>query len=107
MRKLYDGNVLTMTATAIAVTGDVIEFENNVGVVITAGVIGDTISVDTVGVYEFDATDADSFDVGTVCYWDSATKKATTVSTDNALLGTAWSVKAGGSADDVVEVKIG
>ena len=104
MAKLYDGNVLIMVALADQVVGDVVEFGESVGIVQTEGLTGASISVDTVGVYEFDGANADAIAVGDVLYFDGT--YVTTTSTDNTLCGVAWSTKAG-TTDGVVEVKIG
>jgi len=103
MKKLFDGNVLIMTALATTAVRDVVEFGASIGIAQTAGAIGEEISVDTVGVYEFDGLNADSIVVGDVLYWDG-TYVTTTDSGQPA--GTAWSAKAG-TSDGKVAVKIG
>lgn len=106
MRKIFDGFVLIMVALVATKVGDAVVFENSVGIAQTAGAIGEEISVDTVGVYEFPATTADTIAVGDTVYWDATNKKITTVSTSMTLAGTSWSAKAGSTAGNVY-VKIG
>ncbi|MEA1919144.1 MAG: DUF2190 family protein [Campylobacterota bacterium] len=108
MNKLFDGNVLIMIALAVTAVRDVVVFADSVGVAQTAGAIGDNISVDTVGVYEFPAQNADTIAVGTVLYWDVADGKVTTDSDSgtNIRAGVSWGVKAG-ATDGNVGVKIG
>lgn len=106
MKKLYDGNVLLMTALVATLVGDVVVFAGSIGMAQTDGEIGDAISVDTVGVYEFTGANADVIAVGDAIYWDATAGEATTVSTANTLMGTAWSTKPA-TTDGVVEVKIG
>lgn len=104
MNKLFDGFVLIMVALVTTAVRDVVIFENTIGIAQTAGAIGENISVDTVGVYEFDGANADVIAVGDVLYWDGT--YMTTTATDNDLAGIAWSPKAG-TTDGVVAVKIG
>ncbi len=109
--KKFNGNVLLMTALVATAVGDVVVFGNtgansggSVGIAQTAGAIGEQISVDTVGVYEFDGANADAIAVGDVLYYDGT--YVTTTATDNTECGVAWSTKAG-TTDGVVNVKIG
>ena len=110
MAKVFDGNVLIMTALADVVVGEVIIFGatgaglGSVGIAQTAGLSGENISVDTAGVYEFDGLNADVIAVGDILYFDGT--YVTTTATANTRVGTAWSTKAG-TSDGVVEVKIG
>jgi len=106
MKKVYDGFVLMMVAIVATAVRDVVVFENSIGIALTAGGIGDDISVDTVGVYEGTATTADTFAVGDVVYWDNTNKEFTTTASSNTLAGVCWSAKAG-SVAGTVQVKIG
>ena len=110
MNKLYDGNVLLMTALVTTAVRDVVVFGatgaglGSVGVAQVAGAIGDEISVDTVGVYEFDGLIADTIAVGDILYYDGT--YATTTATANTRIGESWGVKAG-TTDGKIAVKIG
>lgn len=106
MKKLFDGFVLIMVALVTTAIRDVVVFENGIGIAQIAGAIGDKISVDTVGVYEFTGTTADTIAVGDVVYWNAGAGEITTVATANTLAGVAWSTKAGAVAGTVA-VKIG
>ena len=106
MNKLFDGNVLLMVALTDTLVRDVVEFSGSVGIAQVAGLTGENISVDVVGVYEFPVANADAVAVGDIMYWDTSASEATTVSTDNTLIGEAWAVKAGAS-DGSVGIKIG
>ena len=108
MKKVFDGFVLIMVALVTTAVGDVIVFGDSIGIAQTKGEIGDKISVDTVGVYEFTATTADAISVGDVLYWDASNKEVTTNSNSNANIraGVSWSDKAGAVAGTVY-VKIG
>lgn len=108
--KKFNGEVLLMTALVATAVGDVVVFGGtgaglgSVGIAQVAGEVGDEISVDTVGVYEFDGLNADAIAVGDKLYFDG--NYATTTATGNTYIGESWSVKAG-TTDGVVNVKIG
>lgn len=111
MKKLYDGNVLLMTALVDTLVRDVVEFNassgdttSSVGIAQVAGLAGEEISVDVVGVYEFDGANADAIAVGDDLYWDGT--EVTTTATTNTYVGKSWSAK-GAVADGKVAVKIG
>ncbi len=108
MRKLFTGYVLIMEALVATVVGDVVVFKESVGIAQTAGDKGDDISVDTVGVYEFAAENADAINVGDILYWKAADKEVTTDSDsgNNIKVGTSWGTKAA-NTDGNVGVKIG
>lgn len=72
IRKIIDGDVIIIPATADTLVRDVIEFgTNSIGVAQTAGLTGEDISVEIVGVYEFPATTAEAFVIGDIAKWDS------------------------------------
>ena len=106
MFKLFDGLVLTMVALVTTAVRDVVVFADSVGIAQVSGEIGDDISVEVVGVYEFPVTTADVVAVGTPMYWDESESEATIVSTDNTPIGKSWGVKAG-AVDGLVPIKIG
>jgi len=108
MNKLYDGFVLIMVALVTTVVRDVVIFADSIGIAQTAGAIGDDISVDTVGVYEFTGANTPAIVVGDILYWDASESEVTTDddSGTNIRAGIAWSAKAG-TTDGDVAVKIG
>ena len=108
MKKLYDGNVLLMTALVATAVRDVVVFDGHVGIAQVAGEVGDQISVDTVGVYEFPVATADEVSVGTPLYWDESAGEATITddSGSNELIGMSWGTKAG-AVEGSVGIKIG
>jgi len=106
MVKIYDGNVKLMVALVVTAVRDVVVFAGSIGIAQTAGAIGDEISVDVVGVYEFPVLNADAVAEGDLLYWDAGASIATVVSTANTLIGTAWGTKAGATDGDV-GIKIG
>jgi len=110
MNKVYDGFVLMMVALVDTLVRDVVVFGvaggtgSSIGIAQTAGLTGETISVEVVGVYEFTCATADDVSVGEDLYWDGT--ELTVVDTDNHFAGKAWSTKAGAVAG-TVQVKIG
>ena len=105
MKKVKDGFVNIMVATAdTAVGGTGASGNGSVGIAQTAGLTGENISVDMVGVYSFPAKNADAIAVGAVVYWDGA--EITTTATSNTKAGVAWSAKASATDGDI-DVKIG
>ena len=107
-RKVFDGNVVTMIATSDVKVRDVVVFEDSIGIAQVEGKADDSITVDTVGVYEMDCVDADEVAVGNILYYKTSAKKVTVDSNSgaNVRAGVAWSVKASGTAG-TVDVKIG
>ena len=106
MRKVFEGNVLVMAALVATDVGDVVVFEDSVGIAQTAGAVGEDISVDTRGVYEFPATTSNSIKVGDVLYWNASTGRVTTTVGTNKRVGVSWSAKAA-NVEGLVDVKIG
>lgn len=104
--KIQEGGVIDYTAGATIANGDVVPLTDRVGVALDDAVSGETISLALEGVFEVSATTADTFAVGTVAYFDAATRKVTTVVTANTAAGIAVTAKAGATAG-VVNVKIG
>ncbi len=102
--KKFTGNVLIMTALATTAVGDAVAFADSVGIAQVAGAIGDEISVDTVGVYEFSIADATDVAVGDAIYFDGT--DATIVDTDTPC-GTSWTAKGTGDGQVTILVKIG
>jgi len=114
MKKLFDGFVLLMVALVDTLVGNIVVFENSIGIAQTEGIIGEDISVDTVGVYELASADADLIGIGDTLYYDEANGLITIV-TDTVgdgsgtlypVAGTAWSTKGAGEVL-AVAVKIG
>ena len=106
MNKIYDGYILTMTATVNTKVRDVVVFEESIGIAQTEGKSGELISVDTVGVYEFPSDTTETVKVGDVLYWDADNSVVTIDATDNTKCGVAWSPKTAG-VESMLLVKIG
>ena len=108
MKKLYDGFVLIMVALVATAVRDVVVFGDSIGIAQTAGKVGENISVDTVGVYDIPAENADAISVGDVLYWKASDKEVTTDpdSGNNIRAGVSWGAKSA-NVDGNVGVKIG
>lgn len=113
MNKVFDGNVLLMVALGDTDVRDVVVFgeastatvvNGSIGIAQVAGLTGENISVDLVGVYEYTCATADTVAVGDNLFWDGT--ELTTVQDTNTFAGKAWSAKAGAEAG-TAQVKIG
>jgi len=115
MRKVFDGFVLIMAATFDTEVGDIVEFENSIGIAQTSGNTGEKISVDTVGVYQILCNGSDTVNVGSELYYNSTDEEVTTASdsvgdgtgTKYPRAGIAWSIPVFNGEDHIVDVKIG
>ena len=103
--KKFDGNVLKMAATVDTVFRDVVVFDESIGIAQTAGLTGEQIAVEVVGVYELASTDADVFAVGDIVGYDPATGAIVADETVGKA-GVSWSAKAAGVSSPIL-VKIG
>lgn len=84
-----------MVAVVDTAVGDVVAFEGSIGIAQTSGLVGEKISVDTVGVYELTADTASAFAVGDALGYDDALGVIVPfahVSTDRPA-GYAWNTK--------------
>lgn len=99
------GKSINVTLDAELSAGDILVSNGMALVAVTDGAVGETIAMDTEGVFEVTAKTADAFGVGTKAYWDSTSEEVTITATDNDLIGRATTVKAGATAG-TVEIKI-
>jgi len=74
--KRYDGNVVIIPAPYDVEVNDVVTIgAEQIGVAQTAGLAGEDISVEIVGVQEIiPARDGDAFEIGMIAYWDKYNK---------------------------------
>jgi len=106
--KIQEGGVIDYTAGGTIANGDVVPLADRVGVALDDAVSGETISLALDGVFEVTGTTADTFTIGTLAYFDAATRMVTTdaATGSNISCGIAVTAKAG-TAAGVVNVKIG
>lgn len=104
--EVQEGRVIDITLTEVVDVGDVLCFENGmVAIANLDGLVGDTITATTEGVWEIEATTADEIKFGQTVYFNQTTRKITITSTDNCKAGKAMTAKAAGTAGKVA-VKI-
>ena len=68
MNKIQDGQFLALTLAAAAASGDLLVSGKIVGVAQTAGATGDTVAIDTQGVYLLPKVPADDLALGATVY---------------------------------------
>ena len=103
--KTSDGNVIVIPAFADTAFREVVPFgTHSIGVAQTAGLIGEDISVEIIGVYSIPATEAEAFVVGSIAKFSTSTKLALLAGT--VTMGMVVVGKEAGVIGDI-EVKIG
>ena len=107
-KKYYDGGVLTATATADVATGDIVSFEDTIGVVQQGGKVGELITIDTEGVYRVACKTATDFTLGQRVAFNAANKIITDAAPAAGIVnaGTIWEEYKAASGDGFVYVKI-
>lgn len=106
--KYFNGNVLTTTATALVAVGDVMVFEDSIGVCQTTSETGGVVTVDTEGVYQFPCEDTTDFALGARVTYDTVNEVITDDAVDATHInaGTIWETYAHATGDGFVFVKI-
>lgn len=107
-QKFYDGKVLTHVATAVVAVGDVVVFADTIGVAQKSAQIGEIVTVDTEGVYGFDAVASTDFAVGDRVTFDTVGLTIGDDAVDGTHInaGTVWESYAFATGDGTVYVKI-
>lgn len=96
------GKTIDIELSEAVSVGDVIPLgTSGIGVACTTGLTGETIAVDTEGVFEVNATTADAIALWGLVYFNTTTREITTTSTDNVRAGRATSAKGAGVAGTV------
>ncbi|GGC90393.1 DUF2190 family protein [Chelatococcus reniformis] len=102
---IQPGDTLTVPAPSGGVdSGDVVIIGALIGVAGSTAAVGVPVAVKTKGVFELPKVSAQAWTIGAPIYW-AAAGNATTVSTDNTLIGYATEAAANPSA--VGRVRIG
>jgi len=101
---IQTGDSVTVPAPANVESGDGVLVGDMFGVAIIDADSGDDVSLQLTGVVELPKTAAEAWTVGASVYWDGAEDEATTVSTDNTLIGVA--VKAADNPSDYGKVRL-
>lgn len=107
-QKFYDGNVLSMVATSAVAVGEVIPFDDTIGVSQNDAKIGEIVTIDTEGVYGFDAKASTDFAVGERVTFDTTAKTIgdDAVGAGFVNAGTVWETYSSATGDGIVYVKI-
>lgn len=100
---VQEGNFLTLTAPSGGVVSGVLYLIGTLAVVATVDAAeGESFAASTRGVHDLAKTSAQAWTEGAEIYRDAVTGAATTVSTDNTLIGKAAAVAANPSATGAV-----
>ena len=83
------GENITVTATDLATSGDIVKVGNMIGIAAGDAAIGDDLDIVTVGVFDLPKVAADDIAVGDPIYWRSADGLVTGTATGNTKLGVA------------------
>lgn len=86
---IQSGDVMTVPAPAAVSSGDLVIVGSLIGVAQADAASGADVAIVTTGVFELAKTDSQAWTVGAPIYWDVSESEATTVSTDNTLIGVA------------------
>lgn len=105
MAKIFvqNGHVMTFTATADVVSGQVIKLNGLVGVVLVDALTGEVSELATTGVYQVAKTSADTPSQFQKAYWNDTAKEFTTVASGNTLVG--CFTEAYGNGDTMAHVR--
>ena len=90
-----DGSLILISAAADISVFDVVPFGAvRVGIAQKTVLTGELVNINIDKIYEFASTDADTFVLGSPCYWDATNKIATVVAGSNLYIGEATTEKA-------------
>lgn len=78
VNKICEGEVFNVLLSGTVAAGEVVEMGDLIGVAVSGGVSGDTIAVNTEGVYEVAKRTGESFTQGQKIYWDKSVNSLTT-----------------------------
>lgn len=101
---IQPGDMITVPAPAAVASGDGVLVGSLFGVAANAAASGDDVEIKTTGVFDLAKTAAQAWTVGAPIYWATATKVATTLATDNTLIGVAVAAAANPSASGFVRL---
>jgi len=99
------GAIVPFVCTSEVTVGDVVPFGSKmVGVAVSSGLTGESISLEIEKVWTIKAKTEDVIAVGDSVYWDNTAKEITTTDTDNTPAGKAITAK--GASAGTIDVKI-
>ncbi len=92
------GERITLTAAAIAASGDVVKVGNLIGVAFGDAAIGEPLVLSTFGVFDLPKVETDAFTVGAIAYHRASDGLVTTTASGNTRVGLAVTVAGNPSA---------
>lgn len=98
------GDTLTIPATAAVLSGDVVIAGEIKGIAAGHAASGESVDVQTSGVFDLPKVAATAFALGAVVHWDSTAGLATTTASGNTRLGVA--VEAAAASTATVRVRL-
>ncbi|SEQ48773.1 Predicted phage recombinase, RecA/RadA family [Faunimonas pinastri] len=101
---IQPGAVLTVTAPADVLSGDLVIVGNMFGIAASNAASGDDVEIKIGGVYDLTKSSAQAWTQGAKIYWDATNKGATTTASGNTYIGVAALVAANPS--DIGRVRL-
>ncbi len=95
---IQPGDRITLTAAAVAASGDIVKTGNLIGVAFGDAAIGEPLVLATVGVFDLPKVAAEAVAVGDPIYWRSGDGVVTGTASGNTKIGVAVSAAANPSA---------
>jgi predicted RecA/RadA family phage recombinase len=92
------GDTMSVAAPYDRLSGEGALVGSMFGVCVTDALSGETVQINTRGVWTLAKTSAQAWTVGAKVYWDDTNKVATTTSTSNTLIGVAAAAAANPSS---------
>ena len=103
---IQPGNTITLTAPAAVTSGAGVLIGSIFGIAAHDAASGDPVEVVTTGVFDLNKVGAQAWAVGDKVYWDNTNTRATTVATDNTLIGTALGIVGSGADETSGRVRL-
>lgn len=108
--KISEGNVFDVVLGGTVAAGEVVEMTDLIGVAVSGGVSGDTIAVDTCGVFEIAKASAEAITQGQKVYYSRAnnniTGNANPGASPGAVIFAGYAYKAAALNDTTVQVRL-
>ena len=100
------GNRVTLTAAAVATSGQPVLIGSLFGIAENAAAIGEPLVLAVNGIFDLTKTASQAWTVGQLIYWDVATSRVTNVVATNKLVGVAVLAVGAGAGEIVGRVRL-
>jgi len=100
------GNVVTLTAAAVATSGQAVLIGSLFGIAENAAAIGEPLVLAMNGIFDLTKTASQAWTVGQLIYWDVATSRVTNVVATNKLVGAAVLAVGAGAGETTGRVRL-